>query len=193
MAQHHWFVGLSLLGTLLLPLEAPAQERDGCFFITGSGSTLDLGHLCEGQTPEEILDAARSQQRSPSTATTAEGSFEIPINRRLANVPAVNVTFNGRTYEMLFDTGASGTVITQRMAAELGVIPEGRAFVNTASQRNVPIDLGRVATIEVGGLQQNNTVVAIAGPELDMGLLGQDIFGAYDVTIRANVIELQAR
>lgn len=130
---------------------------------------------------------------APSGAVSGS-VFRVPIARRMGGTPVVNVTFNGsQTYEMIVDTGASGTLITQAMASSLGVTPVGQVRVDTASARDVAFPLGYVNTIEVGGAIATDVVVAVAGPDLTVGLLGHDFFGNYDVTIRQNEVEFRAR
>lgn len=106
----------------------------------------------------------------------------------------IAVTFNGsQTYEMILDTGASGTLITSAMAEALGVQSVGETSVDTASAQNVSFHLGYVDSIEVGGAVANNVLVAMSGPELSLGLLGHDFFGNYDITIRENEVEFRVR
>jgi predicted aspartyl protease len=126
--------------------------------------------------------------------TTAPEKFSAPIVRRVGGTPVINVTFNGRqTYEMIVDTGASGTLITQSMAMTLGVVPVAQASVDTASARSVVFPLGYVRSVQVDQIVVENVLVAIAGAELDIGLLGQDFFGDYDISIRQNEVEFQPR
>ncbi|MEH2464885.1 retropepsin-like aspartic protease family protein [Nostoc sp.] len=121
-----------------------------------------------------------------------EAVFTAPIKRRIGGTPIVEVTFNGqRQFEMIVDTGASGTVITQEMANALGIVPVGRAKANTASSRAVEFPVGYVNSMAVGGVIVNKVAVAIAGAELETGLLGHDFFGNYDVTIKRNVVEFR--
>ncbi len=135
-------------------------------------------------------------QPSPILAPTSSGVSQVAIKARHGGTPVVDVTFNGSTqFEMIVDTGASGTVITQQMAAVLGVVPTGKATANTASDRNVEFSIGNVNSIEVGGAVINNVAVAIAPTtaNLDLGLLGQDFFSNYDVTIKRDVVEFRPR
>jgi predicted aspartyl protease len=94
---------------------------------------------------------------------------------------------------MILDTGASGTVITSQMATALNVVPVGEASVDTASDRNVTFPLGYVNSIEVGGAIAQDVLVAVAGPNLGVGLLGQDFFSHYDVVVRQDVVEFRER
>ncbi|AFZ00575.1 TIGR02281 family clan AA aspartic protease [Calothrix sp. PCC 6303] len=118
--------------------------------------------------------------------------YTVPIKRRAGGTPVIEVTFNGnQKFEMIVDTGASGTVITQKMAATLPVIAVGKAKANTASSKSVEFAIGYVNSIEVAGVQVNRVAVAIAGSELETGLLGHDFFGNYDITIKQNVVEFR--
>jgi predicted aspartyl protease len=130
----------------------------------------------------------------PAPASNRSGVYQAPILRRAGGTPVISVTFNGnRQFEMILDTGASGTVITPQMATALNVVQVGQASVDTASARNVTFPLGYVDSIEVGGAIAQDVLVAVSGPSLGIGLLGQDFFSRYDVTVRQNVVEFQER
>lgn len=130
-----------------------------------------------------------------AAAQPAPGSvFRVPIVRRAGGTPVISVTFNGsQQFDMILDTGASGTLVTSPMARALNLAPAGQTRVNTASSRNVTLPLAYVNSMQVGGAIAQNVLVAVSGPELGIGLLGQDFFGQYDVTIRQNEVELRAR
>ncbi|MCC5618854.1 retroviral-like aspartic protease family protein [Nostoc sp. CHAB 5836] len=130
----------------------------------------------------------------PSSAVVIpdQAVFTAPIKKRIGGTPIVEVTFNGQQqFEMIVDTGASGTVITQEMANALGVVTVGKAKANTASSRAVEFPVGYVNSMALGGVIANKVAVAIAGAELETGLLGHDFFGNYDVTIKRNVVEFR--
>lgn len=121
-------------------------------------------------------------------------AFSAPIKRRIGGTPIIDVTFNGKQrFEMIVDTGASGTVITQRMARLLGVIAVGKAKANTASAQSVEFPIGYVNSMEAAGVKIKKVPVAIAGAELKNGLLGHDFFGNYDITIKSDVVEFRPR
>ncbi len=127
-------------------------------------------------------------------ATRQAMTFSAPIKRRIGGTPIIEVTFNGKhKFEMIVDTGASGTVITQRMAKLLDVTTVGKAKANTASAQSVEFPIGYVDSIEAGGVKVRRVAVAIAGSELQNGLLGHDFFGNYDITIKRNVVEFFPR
>lgn len=172
---------ISLLIVLPIP-KAIAQEAEGCFMRTSSGKIVNLNSsVCPTPATEAIAPIGGA------------GIYTIPIKRREANIPVVEVTFNGKeTFEMLVDTGASGTVITPEIAQALQVKPTGVVRADTPSQKEVEFAIGKLASIQAGGLVAQNVNVAIS-PALDIGLLGQDFFGGYDITIKEEVIELKIR
>lgn len=119
--------------------------------------------------------------------------FQARIKRRAGGTPVIDVLFNGnRTFEMIVDTGASGTLITQRMASALGVRPVRTIKAGIADGSIVEFPIGRVQSIGVGGAQVRNVEVAIAR-QMEIGLLGHDFFGNYDVKIKRDVVEFYTR
>ena len=134
---------------------------------------------------QEVLVVPAKQQNEQQVYTA-------PIKRRIGGTPIIEVTFNGnQPFEMILDTGASGTVITQKMANALAVVQVGRAKANTASSKAVEFPIGYINSMEVGGVKVNRVAVAIAGTDLETGLLGHDFFGDYDITIKRDVVEFR--
>jgi hypothetical protein len=130
----------------------------------------------------------------PKTSTDEQGVFTAPIKRRQRGTPIIDVTFNGtQTFEMVVDTGASGTVITEAMAKSLKIVPDGTVTANTASAKGVTFRTGIVESIAVDGAVEQKVRVAIGGAELEMGLLGQDFFSQYDVSLKQDVVEFHRR
>jgi aspartyl protease family protein len=143
-----------------------------------NGQILDLGHVCG--------DAIAQPNTTPS------GTFRLPIKRRDAGIPVVDVTFNGKQrFEMFVDTGASATTISPEMAKALGIGIDKEIPVATAGGV-IQAGIGRVASVQAGGLVIKDVDVVIS-PHLPIGLLGQNFFGGHDITIRDNVIELRIR
>ncbi|TAG37407.1 MAG: hypothetical protein EAZ33_21605, partial [Oscillatoriales cyanobacterium] len=113
--------------------------------------------------------------------------FQAKIKRRAGGTPVIDVVFNGnKTFEMIVDTGASGTLITQRMATALGVRQVGTGRAGIADGSIVEFPIGLVRSIRVGGAAIQNVEVAIA-KQMEIGLLGHDFFGNYDVKIKKDV------
>jgi aspartyl protease family protein len=165
---------LPMLISVGLPYEAKAQDPGNCFMVNSSGRTVSLGKLC-------------------GTSSPTPGVFRVPIKRRLAKTPVIDVTFNGnQTFEMILDTGASATLITQKMAKALNIQPKRAVRAQMADGREVQFVTTQVESISVSGAVVNNVEVAIA-PQADIGLLGHDFLDGYDVKIRENVVEFHRR
>ncbi|BAZ14531.1 hypothetical protein NIES4071_63750 [Calothrix sp. NIES-4071] len=112
------------------------------------------------------------------------------IKRRDGGCPIIDVTFNGaQEQEMLVDTGASKTSINKKMASDLNVEPVREGYFIMASGKVEKFPIGFVKSIEVGGAKVDNLEVAIIDSKEETGLLGQNFFGKYDVTIKRDEIE----
>ncbi len=139
--------------------------------------------------------ASRPTQNTP-TAAKVDVVGRVPIKRRSSGVPVVDVLFNGRrSFEMLVDSGASFTVITRPMAKALGITSAhivDRVTVSTANGLT-QFPIVYLNSIKVGGLSNYQLPVAIAGPDLEIGLLGQDFLQRYDVILRSRQIEFSRR
>lgn len=169
-------------------LIAPHTIAQSCYMVTASGKKVALGTLCGELPPEPTTTTEGSAGKAPSSAKN--GIYRIPIKRRLASTPVIDVTFNGKTFEMIFDTGASSTLITQRMSDRLGLKFIGARQVTIADGSTIRFPVATVGTVSAGGLTARKMVVTIA-KNSDIGLLGHDFFGKYDVKIKRNVIEFQ--
>jgi len=159
----------------------------------GSGDIASAPTLLPITPPTDITSNSQPQVLSSDVSSRAGRTYIARIKRRAGGTPVIDVTFNGqRTFEMIVDTGASGTVITNEMASTLGVSVIGKAKVDTASDKSVEVPLAYVNSIAVGGAVIKGVVVAI-GNALDVGLLGHDFFDDYDVTIKRDVVEFKQR
>jgi predicted aspartyl protease len=195
-----FFCLTAVLAATLSPLlprfttAAIAQELDGCYMLNPAGRAIDLSKLCGnavGSTPAATSTLSTVTSSNPSAIGQV---FQAKILRREAGTPIIAVTFNGsQTFEMIVDTGASGTVITQRMASAMRLVPVAKLKFDTASAKGIELPLGKVHTMEVNGATAQGLLVAIAGPELETGLLGHDFFGKYDITIKRDVVEFRVR
>ncbi len=176
----------SAIATLLWALPAPAQAKRSttvrspsdttCFMVTSSGRQLNLGSLC-------------GEENIASPQLSKDGVIRIKIKKRYASTPVVDVSFNGKTFEMIFDTGASSTLITQSMANVLSIQPTGYREVIIADGSTLKLPVTAIKQVSAGGLVTRNMVVTVAN-KADVGLLGHDFFGNYDIKIKRNEIEL---
>lgn len=136
---------------------------------------------------------AQPPATGPANPSGNQKVFQAKIKRRAGGTPVIDVVFNGnKTFEMIVDTGASGTLITQRMATALSVKTVGIARAGIADGSVVEFPIGRVQSIGVGGALVRNVEVAIA-KQMEIGLLGHDFFGNYDVKIKKDVVEFYVR
>ncbi len=136
---------------------------------------------------------AQPPATGPANPSGNQKVFQAKIKRRASGTPVIDVVFNGnKTFEMIVDTGASGTLITQRMATALSVKTVGIARAGIADGSVVEFPIGRVQSIGVGGALIRNVEVAIA-KQMEIGLLGHDFFGNYDVKIKKDVVEFYVR
>ena len=127
-------LSIAAIAIVGLPERALSQEFEGCFFIDGHGQLINLDNLCPRPSNQGTADSSMPARVAPGERSRAANLVEVPIRRRVAGIPVVEVMFNGRrSYEMLLDTGASGTVITAQMAQELNITPAGTATIDTAS------------------------------------------------------------
>lgn len=146
------------------------------------------------QSTDSGMPFGTTSASTPTAAAAQPAVYQARIVRRAGGTPVIAVTFNGKQqFEMIVDTGASKTLLTQQMAHALNVVPVASASVMTASDRSVEIPFGLVKSIEVNGALVNNVMVGIGSNSLDLGLLGHDFFGDYDVTIKQDVVEFRPR
>lgn len=169
-----------------IPTVAYAQNQQGCFMLDSQGNPLDLSYLCGGST---------NNYNNANTITPRHksGIFIAKIKRRQFGIPVIDVKFNNKyTFEMMLDTGASFTMLTPEMATQLRFRGDGIMYINTPSDRKVEVPTGLLNSASVGGAISQNIRVAIS-PSLPIGLLGQNFFGQYDITIKQDVIEFRKR
>lgn len=128
----------------------------------------------------------------PNVIFTNQPSFKTAIKYRLHGIPVIDVTFNGKKFEMLFDTGASHTLITPYMASILTLPLVGKSVASTANG-DAEFYVGLVKSMQVGSAVAQNVPVGIGAPDLDIGLFGQDFYKGYEVSVRQDVIEFRRR
>lgn len=129
--------------------------------------------------------SARPSSLPPSQSAVLP-TGQVPIKRRQNGIAIIDVNFNGRTsFEMMVDSGASMTIITRPMAKALGITPDQvvdrLTFATANGYTKMPIVY--VKSIEIGGLQRSQLRVGVGGPDMKLGLLGQDFLKQYDVSL----------
>ncbi|ACC84818.1 retropepsin-like aspartic protease family protein [Nostoc punctiforme] len=180
-----WIITVNLAAIALMPTliflafshRATADDPGACYMVTSSGKTVGLGRICSN------IIVAPSDNKV----------FRVSIKRRFGGTPVIDVTFNDKkTFEMIVDTGASGTIITQSMANTLKLQTTGTMQAQIADGSEVEFPTSKVKSIAAGGVTANNLQVAIA-PKASIGLLGHDFFGNYDIKILEREVEFHHR
>jgi predicted aspartyl protease len=109
----------------------------------------------DGRTPMEIAGSA------------AQHSWTVPIRIEHDKV-LITVRINGgRPSEFVLDTGAEQTVVSRDVARRTGVVPI--TYMQTAGVGDVGLrglQIGRIDTLEVGGLKVKNVPCVIKNPPL---------------------------
>ena len=159
-----------------------------CYMVTASGQRISLGTIC-GEAPT-TADTPPSPTLKRIQPPTRDGIYRAKIKRRLSSTPVIDVAFNGRTFEMIFDTGASSTLITKKMAEALQLRPLGYREVVIADGSTIKFPVTIINSATSGGMPARKLTVTVA-ENADIGLLGHDFFSKYDVKIKRQVIEFQ--
>ena len=168
----------TMMVLVISSLAAAANLPDeNCYLVTASGQRIGLNQLCGDLPP----------------VAKKGGVARAKIKRHISAIPVIDVTFNGgQTFEMIVDTGASSTLITQDMAALLEIQPARTVRAGIADGSVVQFPTGFVRSMSVGTVTASNIEVTIAD-RMSIGLLGHDFFGNYDVKIKQDVIEFYPR
>lgn len=140
----------------------------------------------------EQLKLAQTAQKAEEEAAQAN-VIRIPVLYRLQGTPVVAVVFNKHhRVELTLSTGSSFTVIPRSLAQELDYTPMGSVWCRTVDGQTVQAETGCVQTIQVG-LAETHLVRVIIAEWDTVGYLGQSFFGAYDLRILPDEIELHRR
>ncbi|MEQ9358795.1 retropepsin-like aspartic protease family protein [Coleofasciculus chthonoplastes] len=107
-------------------------------------------------------------------------------------IPVIEVTFDDQhRFNMMLDTGASQTLITESMATALNLPVVGMDLATIADGSVVTLPVALVDSQKINSRVKTDVVVSVAPPAQTIGLLGQDFFEGYDVTVKKNVIEFR--
>ncbi|HMX93119.1 MAG TPA: retropepsin-like aspartic protease [Nitrospira sp.] len=123
----------------------------------------------------------------------------VPVERS-GSVLVVMATLNdSKQARLIVDTGASQTIISRRLATELGLASTAyatRVLLHTASG-SVQVDAVILNAIRIGGAELRNSQVLIHDlPDLPFtvdGLLGLSFLGAYQITLDSSRGELHLK
>ena len=122
--------------------------------------------------------------------TSATGAITIPvkINGPRVVVPVTLTSGNSSsTGNLLVDTGASQTMISARLAREIGLLAVD-SQTRMGIGGSVVVDVGQVESVKVGDAEVNNMRVSIHDRVYDFGsegLLGFDFLGRFQMLVDA--------
>lgn len=152
---------------------------------------LDQGNWTDHQALQHQI-----QSLLPKIAAKKEEAnriIRVPIKQFLGGSPVVEVLFNGcYSFDMVLDTGAGITCLTEAMARSLNVISIGTKRFRMADGWLVENPVGYVRSIALDRAQVDNLEVAIFSTAAE-GLLGQNYLWRYDVRILRAEVELYLR
>lgn len=99
---------------------------------------------------------------------------------------------NGRDITMMADTGASGIVLSQSDAADLGIDLGTLRYLGTAMTANGTVRTARVTldTITLGPFSDENVTAFVNEGEMSGSLLGMDYLGRFNIALQNNQMQL---
>ena len=161
-------LGMDILGRTDIDLDLPAHRM-----------TLYRGRLCSGQTPPWATASTEIDVKAIGTP----GGFE--VHRLLAEV-----SLDGHKTYALLDTGATRTLVSERVAARLGIdrrqLDEARALqMKTVSRDVVATRPWRFHELAFGTerIDAPRLVVAPVADTLPDIIIGMDILSRYRIWI----------
>lgn len=152
---------------------------------------LDQGDWSAHQALQQKIRAIDAPHQVQAVA--AARIIRVPIKYLIGGAPVIDVLFNTHyQFEMILDTGAGMTVLTQHMAYLLNVVSTGTRRFQLADGRMVQTPVGIVESIAVDQARASRLEVAISPTAAD-GWLGQNYLWRYDVRILRTEVELHGR
>ncbi len=159
-----------------------------CYMVTASGQRISLGNLC-GEMAAPLPESVSATPNKPLKRVQPPAQPE-QIRTRRSMSSSRRARRHSAERPMIFDTGASNTLITKEMAEALQLRPQGAREVVIADGSTVKFRTTTIETVTTGGMPARKLTVTVAD-SADIGLLGHDFFHTYDVKIKRNVIEFQ--
>ena len=139
------------------------------------------------------LSFPKPRDPSSSPSVSASGNrITVPVESNGSSV-IIRVTFNGSlTANLFLDTGATRTMISRRIARNLGLSTLGSAIM-AGIGGSVMTPMARLQSVKVGDAEVLNLVVSIhdfsRDPRVE-GLLGLDFLNQFEVSLDARKRQL---
>jgi clan AA aspartic protease (TIGR02281 family) len=132
------------------------------------------------------LEAARNQLvvENPNEAASIDAQTNFPYNPRQFKIP-VQVKLNGTPVSLILDTGATQTVISNRLAQALQLPIIGQSQAEVASGKVVTTSIAKVSSFQLGDLSVSNFSISVIqdGIFAGDGLLGFDFLRKYRLVL----------
>jgi hypothetical protein len=160
---------------------------------SGAVGWMKAGNTDESKTLERFFKSLPAEPSasttldipSASSASAPPGSIRVPvlmIGRSAIVSVTLNYTLNAH---LLLDTGASSTMVSQRIASNLALHNIGSAMGWTVGGP-ITRPLARLESLKLGDAEVNNLTVSIhdfsPDPRIE-GLLGMDFLGRFQVSL----------
>jgi hypothetical protein len=115
------------------------------------------------------------------TVKSTGGLLRVLITDIYIHIPGSN---SHTAIKAIWDTGASGSAITKKVAQQLGLIPSGMAHVNTANgiatQMTYTVDIGLPNKVIIQGIVATQVDALAAGCD---ALIGMDVITLGDFSV----------
>ncbi|WP_218081118.1 retroviral-like aspartic protease family protein [Anthocerotibacter panamensis] len=147
------------LGSFTLPY---ASAKVGGVNLLGMDVLGRYRIILDAPSNQFILQDPQSERWEPAGTYT-----DFPYNPRRFKVP-IQVTINGTPVNLLLDTGATTTNLSNRIVSALDLPEQGRSSATVADGKTVAARLVRIDTLTIGDLSAHN----VAAMVLD-GAIGQ--------------------
>jgi clan AA aspartic protease (TIGR02281 family) len=137
--------------------------------------------------PAEVESAETAEEVSTETSEEVEAIVRFSTSNGNMVVPVL--LNESRNTTLLFDTGASITILSTDLARSLGLRAQaGRTIRLKTVAADVKAKVAKLDSITVGGLSRSDFPVAVVDLDLDKsgrfdGILGMDFLGNYTIRI----------
>ena len=137
-----------------------------------------------------MLYAVFDELQQPNTLSSLGDKTTVILKRGLDGHYRSEALINGLSFNVLVDTGATGVIIPQAVADQLGIQSAVAVRTNTANGESTGY-LVRLQSIKLGGIVAQD-VSAIIAPSLSGDvLLGMSFLGRMDVRLFNNEMQIK--
>lgn len=128
--------------------------------------------------------------QTPEYRTTSEGIQEVVLTRNRQGHYIVSGSINGKTADLLLDTGATDVVVSGNLANRFGLKRGPRSIASTANG-NVTVYATRIDQLSIGNITLYQVRASI-NPGMDnLVLLGMSALKQVELTQRGDTLTLR--